>query len=148
MATEQRSVFAAEIASLARKYKGADRAQAVTKNGYTVLLTGMWGENVGAIEITDPDGHHVRRADGWKVGKTAEVAAFLWDVLEKDKARAAERERLAGLKSVSITSVDAIGPASSKETSRYHLTPGQLAQLITLAEQLAAENTAVLAAEE
>ncbi|MFF1678760.1 hypothetical protein ACFVYG_22305 [Streptomyces sp. NPDC058256] len=145
MATDQRSVFAAEIASLARKYKGAGRAQAVTKNGYTVLFTGMWGEEVGAIVITDPDGHEVRRADGWKLGRTAEVAAFLWDVLEKDKVRAAERERLAGLKSVSITSVDAIGPASSKETSRYHLTPGQLAQLLTLAEQMAAANAATAA---
>ncbi|MET7487121.1 hypothetical protein [Streptomyces sp. NPDC005538] len=147
MATDQRSAFAAEIASLARKYKGAGRAQAITKNGYTVLFTGMWGGDVGAIVITDPDGHEIRRADGWKVGKTAEVAEFLWDVLEEDKARAAERERLAGLKSVRITSADAIGPASSKETSSYHLTPGQLALLLTLAEQLAAANAAATTAE-
>ncbi|MEV6676243.1 hypothetical protein AB0N09_05150 [Streptomyces erythrochromogenes] len=147
MATDQRSAFAAEIASLARKYKGAVRAQAVTKSGYIVLLTGMWGEDVGAIVITSPDGHEVRRADGWKISKTAEVAAFLWDVLEKDKARAAERERLAGLKSVSITSADAIGWASNKETSRYHLAPAQLARLLTLAEQMAAENTVVPAEE-
>ncbi|MGW0881361.1 hypothetical protein [Streptomyces sp. NPDC002671] len=147
MATDQRSAFAAEIASLARKYKNAVRAQAVTKNGYAVLLTGMWGEDVGAIVITDPDGHQVRRADGWKVGKTAKVAEFLWDVLEKDKARAVERERLAGLKSVSITSVDAISSASSKETSRYHLTPEQLAQLRALAEQMVSVNVTVTAAE-
>ncbi len=107
----------------------------------------MWGNNVGAIVITDPDGHEVRRADGWKLGETAEVAAFLWDVLEKHKARAAERERLAGLESVSITSVDAIGPATTRETSRYHLTPKQRAQLLTLAEQMAAENTAATTAE-
>ncbi|MEU9764044.1 hypothetical protein AB0D98_30930 [Streptomyces sp. NPDC047987] len=143
MATDQRSAFAAEIASLARKYKGAIRAQATTKNGYTVLFTGMWGDDIGAIVITDPDGHEVRRADGWKVAKTAEVAEFLWDVMEQDKARAAERERLAGLKSVSITSADAIGRVSSRDTSRYHLTPGQLVELLTLAEQMAAANAPV-----
>jgi hypothetical protein len=147
MAMDPRSAFAAEIASLARKYKGADSAQTATRNGYTVLLTGMWGENVGAIVITDPDGHEVRRADGWKVGKTAEVAEFMWDVLERDKARAAERARLAGLKSVSVVSADAVGPAFSKETSRYHLTAEQLGQLLALAEQLAAENAPGSAAE-
>ncbi|MET7498504.1 hypothetical protein ABZV61_38610 [Streptomyces sp900116325] len=66
MARDQRSAFAAEIASLARKHKGADRAQTITKSGYTVLLTGMYGGNVGAIDITDPDGHKIRRADGWR----------------------------------------------------------------------------------
>lgn len=147
MATDQRSAFAAEIASLARKHKGLDRVEAVTKNGYTVLLTGMRGGHVEAIVITDPDGHQVRRADGWNVGKTDEVAEFLWDVMEKDKARAAERERLAGLKSVSITSTDATGRAAGKETSRYHLTPEQLAELRSLAEQLASANAAVTAAE-
>lgn len=145
MATDPRSAFAAEIARLARKYKGAGRAQATTKNGYTVLFTGMWGEDVGAIDITDPDGHEIRRADGWKLSKTVEVAEFLWDVLQEDKASAAARKRLAGLKSVSITAADAIGPASSKETSRYHLTPEQLAQLRTLAEQMAAANASVAA---
>ncbi|MFJ5951400.1 hypothetical protein [Streptomyces noursei] len=145
MATDQRSAFAAETAKLARKNKGAGRAQATTKNGYTVLLTSMSSGHVDAIVITTPDGREVRRADGWKVSKTAEVAEFLWDVLEEDKARAAKRERLAGLKSVSITSVDAISPASSKDTRRYHLTPRQLAQLLTLAEQLAAANAATAA---
>ncbi|WP_331732951.1 hypothetical protein OG613_48995 (plasmid) [Streptomyces sp. NBC_00015] len=148
MTTNQRSSFAAELARLARKHKGSGRAQAVTKNGCTVLFTGMWGENVGAIVITDPDGHEVQRADGWKLSKTAEVAAFLWDVLEKEKARAAERERLAGLKSVNLTTMDATGPASNRKTSRYHLTPGQLAQLLALAEQMAAENTAAPASED
>ncbi|MER5860536.1 hypothetical protein ABT131_33825 [Streptomyces sp900105245] len=100
MANDQRSAFAAEIGSLARKYKGIGRIEATTKNGYAVLLTGMWGEDVGAIVITGPDGHEVPRADGWKAGKTAEVAELLWDVLEEDKTRAAERERLASLKSV------------------------------------------------
>ncbi|RNG27164.1 hypothetical protein [Streptomyces botrytidirepellens] len=147
MATNQRSAFAAEVARLARKYKGSGRAQTTTKNGYTVLFTGMWNDNVGAIDITDPDGHNVRRADGWKVGKTAEAAKSLWDELEKDKASAAKRERLAGLKSVSITSTDAIGPTFSRETSRYHLTPEQLAQLLAQAEQMAAANAAVTAAE-
>lgn len=140
MSTDQRRTFAAEIASLAKKHKGCGRAEAITKTGHTVLLTGMWGQDVGAIVITDPDGHEVRRADRWKVGKTAEVAEFLWDVLEEDKARADERERLAGLKSVNITSADATGRAPGKESSRYHLTREQLAQLLTLAEQLAAAN--------
>ncbi|MET8406216.1 hypothetical protein [Streptomyces sp900116325] len=49
MARDQRSAFAAEIASLARKHKGADRAQTITKSGYTVLLTGMYGGNVGSV---------------------------------------------------------------------------------------------------
>lgn len=147
MTIDQRSTFAAEIASLAKKYKGAVRAQATTKSGYTILLTGMWGEDVGAIAITGPDGHEVHRADGWKLGKTAEVAELLWDALEENRARAAERERLAGLKSVSITSADAIGWAAGKETSRYHLTPEQLAQLRALAEQMAAANAAVTTVE-
>ncbi|MFD4242706.1 hypothetical protein ACFWP3_14055 [Streptomyces sp. NPDC058525] len=150
MTIDQRSAFAAEIASLAKKYKGAVRAQATTKSGYAVLLTGMWGEDVGAIAITGPDGHEVRRADGWKLGKTAEVAALLWDALEENRSRAAERERLAGLKSVSITSADAIGWAAGKETkqtSGYHLTPEQLAQLRALAAQMAAENAAVTTVE-
>ncbi|HLU99610.1 MAG TPA: hypothetical protein VKZ89_22505 [Thermobifida alba] len=142
MATDQRSAFAAEIASLARKHKGSDRAEAITKTGHTVLLAGMWGEDVGAIVITAPDGHEVRRADGWKVGKTAEVAEVLWNVLEEDRARAAERKRLAGFKSVSITAVDAIGWAACKETSRYYLTPEQLAHLLALAEQMASANAA------
>ncbi|MER5617684.1 hypothetical protein [Streptomyces sp. NPDC002215] len=142
MATDQRRVFVSEIASLARKHKGSGRAEAITKTGHTVLLTDMRGEDVGAITITDPDGHEVRRADGWKVGKTAEVAEFLWDVLEEDKARAAERERLAGLKSVNITSADATGRVPGKESTRYHLTPEQLVQLLTLAAQLASANTA------
>ncbi|KNE83300.1 hypothetical protein ADZ36_05520 [Streptomyces fradiae] len=102
----------------------------------------MWGEDVGAIVITDPDGHEVRRADGWKVGKTAEVAEFLWDEMEHNKARAAERERLVGLKSVSITSTDATGHTPGRTTSRYHLTPEQLAQVLSLAERLAAANAA------
>lgn len=140
MATDQRRAFVAEIARLARKHKGFGRIEAITKTGHTVLLTGMWGEDVGAIVITDPNGREVRRADGWKVGKTAEVAEFLWDAMEDDKARAAERERLAGLKSVNITSADAAGREPGKESSRYHLTPQQLAQLLTLAEQLAAAN--------
>lgn len=147
MVNDQRSAFAAEIASLARKHKGFGRVEAITKNGYAVLLTDMRGEDVGAIVITDPDGHEVRRADGWKVGKTAEIAEFLWDVLEEDRARAAERARLAGLKSVSITSADATGWAADKETSRYHLTPEQLAQLRARAEQMASTNAAATAAE-
>ncbi|MCX4681375.1 hypothetical protein OG413_39965 [Streptomyces sp. NBC_01433] len=147
MATDQGSAFAAEIARLAKKYRGVDRAQTTTKSGHTILLTGMLGGNVGAIDITTPDGHKVRRADGWKVGETYEVAKFLWDLMEQDKARAAERERLAGLKSVSITSANATGPASNRKTSRYHLTPEQLAQLLTLAEQLAAANAADTVAE-
>ncbi|WP_371793111.1 hypothetical protein OG285_32800 [Streptomyces sp. NBC_01471] len=146
MATDQRSAFAAEIGRLAKKHWGLDRVEAVTKNGYTVLLTGMQGGHVDAIVITDPDGHQVRRADGWKVGRTVEVAEFLWDDLEKGRARAAERERLAGLKSVSITSADATGRASGKEASKYHLTPEQLAQLRSFAEQLASANAAVTAA--
>jgi hypothetical protein len=148
MGTDERSAFAAEIASLAKKHKNVVRAQATTKGGYTVLLTGLWGESVGAIDIATPDGHEVRRADGWNIGKTAEVAEAMWDALESYRARAAERERLAGLKSVSIASVDAIGSASGKETSRYHLTPDeQLAQLRALAEQMASANVAVTADE-
>ncbi|MET8816569.1 hypothetical protein ABZW47_31795 [Streptomyces sp. NPDC004549] len=147
MATDQRSAFGSEIARLARKHKGLEQVKAVTKNGYTVLLTGMWGGHVGAIVITDPAGHQIRRADGWNIGKTAEIAEFLWDALEKDKARAIERERLAGLKSVSITSTDATGRAAGRETSRYHLTPKQLTQVRSLAEQLASVNAAVTAAE-
>ncbi|MFD6312036.1 hypothetical protein [Streptomyces nigra] len=54
------------------------------------------GESVGAIDITAPDGFEVRRADGWKISKTAEVAAFLWDVMEQDRSRAAERAHLPG----------------------------------------------------
>ncbi|MFF8617050.1 hypothetical protein [Streptomyces sp. NPDC015350] len=99
------------------------------------------------IAITAPDGLEASRADGWKVDKTAEVAGLLGDALEKDRASAAERERLAGLKSVSITSADATGWAVGKEISRYHLTPEQLAQLRALAEQMAAANAAVTAAE-
>ncbi|MET9112478.1 hypothetical protein, partial [Streptomyces zhihengii] len=104
-----RGAFATEIAALARKHKNAGRAQMVTTTGHRVLFTGMWGDRVDAIDITAPDGHRARRADGWKIGKTEEVAAFLWDVMEQDRTRAAERERLAGLKSVSITSADAAG---------------------------------------
>lgn len=147
MATDQRSAFAAEIASLTRKHKALGSAQATMKTGYAVHVTGISGDHVGAIAITDPDGREVRRADGWKIGKTAEVAEFLWDLLEEDRARAAERERLAGFKSVRITSADAIGWAASKETSRYHLTPEQLAQLRALAEQMASTNAVVTAAE-
>ncbi|MFD7958464.1 hypothetical protein ACFV4X_33930 [Streptomyces ardesiacus] len=139
---DPRSAFAAEITALARKHKDSVRVQTITKSGHTVLLTGMWGDSVGAIEITAPDGFKARRADGWKSAKTAEVAAFLWDVMEQDRARAAERKRLAGLKSVSITSADAIGQTSGRQTSRYHLTPEQLAQVHALTESLAAANTA------
>ncbi|MGW3932912.1 hypothetical protein ACWECC_33185 [Streptomyces microflavus] len=142
MVTDQRTVFAAEVASIAKRHKGSVRAEAVTTSGYTVLFTGMWGDRIDAITITTPDGQKVRRADGWRLSETAEVAAFLWDVLDEDRARAAERERLAGLKSVTITSMNAIGWASGKDTGRYHLTPEQLVQLLTLAEQLDAENTA------
>ncbi|KOT47136.1 MULTISPECIES: hypothetical protein [Streptomyces] len=137
-----RSAFATEIAAFARKHKNSVRAQTVTKTGHTVLLTGMWGDHANAIEITAPDGHRIRRADGWKIGKTAEIAAFLWDEMEQHRARAAERERLAGLKSVSITSADASGQTHGRETSRYHLTPEQLAQVLALAERLAAANAA------
>lgn len=141
----ERRAFAAEIAGLAGKHKGFGSVQTTTKSGHTVALTGVWGEEVSAIVITAPDGHEVRRADGWKIGKTAEVAEFLWDVMEQEKARAAKRERLAGLKAVRITSADAVGWAASKESTRYHLTPEQLAQLLTLAEQFASTNAAVTA---
>ncbi|MFK0154120.1 hypothetical protein ACIQVK_18865 [Streptomyces sp. NPDC090493] len=137
-----RSAFVTEIAALARKLKNSVRAQTVTRTGHTVLFTGMWGDRVGAIEITAPNGRKVRRADGWKIGETAEVAAFLWDEMEQDRGRAAERERLAGLKSVSITSADAGGQTHSRETVSYHLTPGQLTQVLALAEHLAAANAA------
>ncbi|MDX3020026.1 hypothetical protein [Streptomyces acidiscabies] len=136
---DPRSAFAAEIAALAWKHKNSVRAQAVTRTGHTVLFTGTWGDRVGAIEITAPDGQRVRRSDGWKIGEIVEVAAFLWDAMEQDRARAAERERLAGLESVSITSVDVSG-RTSRETGRYHLTPEQLAQVLALAEQLADAN--------
>ncbi|MFC8125467.1 hypothetical protein [Streptomyces sp. NPDC057302] len=137
-----RSAFATEIAALARKHKNFVRAQTVTSTGHTVLFTGMWGDHVGAIEITAPDGQGVRRADGWKIGKIAEVAAFLWDAMEQDRARAAERERFVGLKSVSITAVDASCQTHGRETGRYHLTTEQLAQVLALAERLAAANAA------
>ncbi|MEU3872625.1 MULTISPECIES: hypothetical protein [Streptomyces] len=139
---DPRSAFAAEITALARKHKNSVRAHTVTKSGHTVVLTDMWGDSVGAIDITAPDGHRVRRADGWKTAKTTEVAAFLWDEMEQDRAMAAERKRLAGLKSVSITSADATGQTSGLQTSRYHLTPEQLTQVLTLAERLAAVNAA------
>ncbi|MEV0966778.1 hypothetical protein AB0J25_30115 [Streptomyces sp. NPDC049910] len=137
-----RGAFVTELAALARKHKNAGQAQMVTTTGHSVLFTGMWGDRVGAIDITAPDGFSVRRADGWKTGKTEEVAAFLWDVMEQDRTRAAERERLAGLKSVSITSADAAGHSPGRTTSRYHLTPEQLAQVLALAERLAAANAA------
>ncbi|MEU6293088.1 hypothetical protein [Streptomyces sp. NPDC046988] len=140
--TDLRGAFATEIAALARKHKNAGRARMVTTTGHSVLFTGMWGDRVDAIDITAPDGHRVRRADGWKTGKTEEVAAFLWDVMEQDRTRAAERERLAGLKSVSITSADAAGHSPGRTTSRYHLAPEQLAQVLALAERLAAANAA------
>ncbi|MFE0404682.1 hypothetical protein ACWD6Q_35500 [Streptomyces nigra] len=74
------------------------------------------GESVGAIDITAPDGFEVRRAYGWKISKTAEVAAFLWDVMEQDRSRAAERAHLPGP-----------GPENSK--GRYMpLTPQMAAQ--------------------
>ncbi|MEU7156046.1 hypothetical protein AB0A98_06325 [Streptomyces chrestomyceticus] len=135
-----RSTFAAEVARLARKYKNSVRARTVTKTGHTVVFTGMWGNHVDSIEITAPDGHRIRRADGWKIGETAEVAAFLWEEMEQSRARAAERARLASLKSVSITSADATGQTHGRETSRYHLTPEQLAQVLALAERLGAAN--------
>ncbi|MEV7872494.1 hypothetical protein AB0P17_41750 [Streptomyces sp. NPDC088124] len=147
MATDQRSVFAAGIARLVSKHKGLGRAEATTKSGYIVRVTGIAGGHVGAIDITDPDGREVRRADGWKIGETAEVAGFLWDMLAKDRARAAERKHLTGLKSVSIASADATGRAASRETSRYHLAPEQLAQLLALASQMASANAAVAAAD-
>ncbi|MFF8618971.1 hypothetical protein [Streptomyces sp. NPDC015350] len=139
-----RSAFATEIAALARRHKNAGQAQTrtVTTTGHTVVFTGMRGDRVGAIDITAPDGCRVRRADGWKIGKTEEVAAFLWGVMEQDRARAAERECLAGLKSVRITSADAAGHTPGRTTSRYHLTPEQLAQVLALAERLAAANAA------
>ncbi|MFH8257880.1 hypothetical protein [Streptomyces roseolus] len=140
--TDLRSAFAAEIAALARKHKNAGQARAVTNTGHTVLFTGMWGDGVGAIDITAPDGHRVRRGDGWKIGKTEDIAAFLWDVMEQDRTSAAERACLAGLKSVSITSADAIGRTSGRQVSRYHLTPEQLAQVHALAERLGAVNAA------
>ncbi|MFF9158292.1 hypothetical protein ACF1AB_39395 [Streptomyces sp. NPDC014846] len=49
MANDQRSAFAAEIANLARNHKGIGRIEAITRNGYSVLLSGMWGEEDGAI---------------------------------------------------------------------------------------------------
>ncbi|MGW3390531.1 hypothetical protein [Streptomyces cinereoruber] len=140
--TDPRSAVVAEITALARKYKNSGRVQTVTKSGHTVLLTGMAGDSVGGIDITAPDGFKVRRADGWKISETAQVAAFLWDAMEQDRARAAERARLAGLKSVSITSADATGQMPGRRTSRYHLTPEQLAQVQALAERLAAANAA------
>ncbi|MFD4574704.1 hypothetical protein ACFWNK_21780 [Streptomyces sp. NPDC058417] len=109
MATDQRS--AAEIARLVSKHKALGRAEATTKSGYIIRVTGISGGHVDTIAITDLGGREVRRADGWKIGETAEVAGFLWDALAKDRARAAERKRLTGLKSVSITSADAIGRA-------------------------------------
>ncbi|MFD7661266.1 hypothetical protein [Streptomyces sp. NPDC059788] len=139
---DPRSAFAIEIAALAKRHKNAVRVQTVTTTGHTVLFTGMWGDRVGTIAITAPDGQSVRRADGWKIGKTAKVAAVLWDDMEQDRARAAERERLAGLKSVKITSADASGQTHNRETSRYHLTPEQLAQVLALTERLAAANAA------
>ncbi|ELP65728.1 hypothetical protein ACOT81_38680 [Streptomyces sp. WI04-05B] len=135
-----RSAFATEIAALAKKHKNSVRAQTVTRTGHTVLFTGMWGDHVGAIEITAPDGQRIRRADGWKIGKTAKVAVSLWDEMEQDRARAAERERLVGLKCVSITSADVTGQTHGRETGRYHLTTEQLAQVLALAERLAAAN--------
>ncbi|MER6520005.1 hypothetical protein ABT246_24515 [Streptomyces sp. NPDC001553] len=137
-----RSAFATEIAALANKHKNAGLARAVTSTGHTVVFTGMDGDQVGAIDITAPDGYLIRRADGWKIGKTKEVAAFLWDAMKQDRTRAAERERLAGLKSVSITSADVTGPTPGRMTNRYHLTREQLAQVVALAEYLAAANTA------
>ncbi|MCZ1012001.1 hypothetical protein [Streptomyces lydicus] len=147
MATDQRSAFAAEIARLVNKHKILGEAEATTKSGHTVHITGISARHVGAIVITEPHGREVRRADGWKIGETTEVAGFLWDELEKARARAADRKRLEGLKSVSITSVDAIGSAADKETSRYHLTPEQLVQLRAQAEQMAAANATATAAE-
>ncbi|MEU7322511.1 hypothetical protein AB0465_14515 [Streptomyces griseoviridis] len=137
-----RRAFAAEIAALARKHKNSVRARTVMRTGHTVLFTGMWGEHVGALEITAPDGQRVRRADGWKIGKTAEVAAFLWDEMEEDRARVAEREPFVGLKSVSITTADVSDQTHGRETGRYHLTTEQLAQVVALAERLAAANAA------
>ncbi|MGW6202140.1 hypothetical protein ACWF9B_00575 [Streptomyces sp. NPDC055089] len=71
MVTDQRTVFATEVASIAKKHKGSVRAEAVTTSGYTILFTGMWGDRIDAITITTPDGRKVRRADGWKLSKTA-----------------------------------------------------------------------------
>ena len=143
MATDQRSAFAAEIGRIARTNKSGSRAEGTTKDGHRVLLTGLWNNEVGAITITAPDGIEVGRADGWKIGETAEVAAFLWDVMEKDRAQAAKRQRLAGLKAVTIAAANALAPASgSKASSSYHLTPEQLDELLKLAAQMAAANSA------
>ncbi|MFD9593115.1 hypothetical protein ACFWA9_10195 [Kitasatospora sp. NPDC059973] len=138
--TDPRDAFAANVASIAKKNKDRGRAETTTKDGHTVLLTGLWNDQVGAIAITAPDGTETRRADGWKVGDTAEIAAFLWDVMEKDRERAAKRQRLAGLKSVIITAADADGSTSREQAGRYHLTPEQLAELLATAAQMASQN--------
>ncbi|WP_159401657.1 hypothetical protein [Streptomyces sp. NRRL F-5053] len=139
---DQRSAFAAEIAAFVNKHRDAGRAQTVTNTGHTVLVTDMWGDHVGAVDITDPDGYRVRRADGWEIGTTEEIAAFLWDELEWTRVRAVKRGQLAGLKSVRITSCDTTGRTPSQTTNQYHLTPEQLAQVHALAERLAAANAA------
>lgn len=139
--TTTHGAFAAEVADLARRHKALGRVQAATTNGYTVLLTGMHGGRVEALVITDPDGHQFRRADGWQLSKTAEVAEFLWHEMAKHKARAAERERQRALKSVSITAAD-LETGAKRATREYRLTSEQLAQVRSLAAQLASANAA------
>ncbi|MFJ6930657.1 hypothetical protein ACIQUP_25560 [Streptomyces nigra] len=43
---------------------------------------------------------------------------------------------------MSIISANATGQTSGRQTSRYHLTPEQIAQVLALAERLAAANAA------
>ncbi|MFC9956047.1 hypothetical protein ACFVIB_01610 [Streptomyces nigra] len=113
---DPRSAFVTEVIALARKHRNAVRAQAVTKSGHTVLLTGMWGKASARSTSPPPDGFEARRADGWKISKTAEVAAFLWDVMEQDRSRAAERAHL-------------LGPGPENSNGRYMpLTPQMAAQ--------------------
>ncbi|WP_327411235.1 hypothetical protein OG458_41605 (plasmid) [Streptomyces sp. NBC_01281] len=146
MATDPRSVFTAELRRLVRRNMNLGSFEATTTTGHTVRVTGMASGHVGALAITTPDGRTIRRADGWKIAETGKVAEFLWDELELERARAAERKRLEGLKSVSITAVNAVGGAAGRQTSRYQLTPEQLAQLLAQAEEMAAGNIAAATA--
>lgn len=51
---DPRSAFVTEVIALARKHRNAVRAQAVTKSGHAVLLTGMWGK-ASARSTSPPD---------------------------------------------------------------------------------------------
>jgi hypothetical protein len=138
---DQRAQFTAEIARLAKRNRNRGRVEELISTGHMVLLTGLWGDQVGAVKVTAPDGEVFGRADGWKVAATARAAEPVWDAIVSSAQIAERNKRLAHLLAVKLSSVPfEPGPDMPRTTTRYRLTPEQFAELCALAERMSAEH--------